>query len=569
MRKLRGERYARGADPGFVKILTDDLPYFSFERAHRFYQEALPILNRNETALLGCNDRYFLLTGLLHREDAMHPWIYARAREVEHDPDGHLDLWARVHYKSTVITFAGAIQEAAIDPEIRIAIFSNNSTIAKPFLAQIKEELESNEDLKRTYPDVFWENPKKEAPSWSIAAGLTVKRRSNPREATFEAHGLIDALPTGKHFPLLIYDDVITERNVTNPETIKKTAERAELSHNLGVGNGTRKWWIGTRYSYADFYGEMLEMQIVKPRIYPATDDGRIDGNPIFLTPEAWEEHKRTQRSQIAAQMLQNPLAGTENTFRVQHLRPYEIRPTLLNIYIIGDPSRGRSKTSDRTAIVVEGIDPAGNKYLLDGYCHRMKLSERWQRLKELRHKWKNMPCTKLLRVGWERYGHQTDDEHFEAEMRRDGEFFDIQEVAWTREGPQSKNDRIERLEPDLRNSFYYVPHRVWHPTVGRNANWYTEHDNDEIHYKVCGGLTSLELKAKANGQHWRVFDPLKRRDEDGNIYDLTRVFFQELQFHPFSPRDDLLDAASRIYDMDPLAPRAIERSPEMAFPDY
>ena len=56
-----------------------------------------------------------------------------------------------------------------------------------------------------------------------------------------------------------------------------------------------------------------------------------------------------------------------------------------------------------------------------------------------------------------------------------------------------------------------------------------------------------------ANGEHYRLINPLIRRDEDGNLYDLTRVMFEEYAFHPFSPRDDFIDAMSRVYDMEPM----------------
>lgn len=558
LNRPKGQRYEAGCSREFIKLVREKLPYMDFAQATEFYTSFLAKVNKSELAFLGANDRYFLLTSLLNRDDAIHPWIYTRCREVELRTDGFLDLWARGHYKSTVITFAGTIQEAIIDPEIRIGIFSNTKDISRPFVSQIQEELETNELLKEVYDDIFWANPRKDSPSWSpqSSTGLIIKRKTNPKEGTWEAHGLIDSMPTGRHFPLLVFDDVITEKNVASPEQIQKATQKIELSDNLGNVIGlTRKWFIGTRYSFADTYGILIEHEIATPRLHPATHNGRIDGIPVMLSHDQWQERVRSQRTTVAAQMLQNPLAGQENTFSVKWLLPYHVRPLVCNVYILVDPSAGRHKTSDRTAMAVVGIDPSGNKFLLDGYCHRMDLSERWKHLKFLHKKWSNVKGVRMLRVGYERYGMQTDVEHFQERMRQEGKGFEIEEVAWTSErGLQSKEHRVMRLEPDFRFESFFVPSKVHHSEHGVCV-WRVDEDTEEIVLSPYKGAHRLERSVLASGEGWRVVEPLKRKDEDNNIYDCTRVFFEEYRFFPFSPRDDFIDAMSRIYDMEPTSP--------------
>lgn len=488
-------------------------------------------------------DRFFLLTQILNRQDAMNPWLYARCREVETDPDGYLDLWAREHYKSTIITFAGVIQEILLDPNITIGIFSFNKPTARKFLRQIKYELETNKRLHRLFPDIFWANPQKEAPRWSEDGGIVVKRSGNPKEATVEGHGLVDGQPTGAHFMLRVYDDVVTLDSVNTPEMVKKTTEAWSLSDNLGARAETglaRAWHIGTRYSFRDSYQDMLEMKAVKLRLFAATDNGLVDGNPVFLSKEVWADKRIKQVSSVlAAQMLQNPAAGNQAIFKKEWLRFMDIRPATLNIYIMCDPASSRKKGSDRTAIPVIAIDAAGNKWLVDGYHHRMQLAERYKCVKALRAVWMAMPGVQMVEVGYERYGMTSDIEYFEEKMESDKDIFDIKELAWPREGGGSKTDRVQRLEPDFRNGRFLLAAEVA-----------TE--------------TANQRRVRDAGQGFRVFTPTRRVDENGNAYSLNKQMLDEYLVFPFSVHDDFVDAMSRIYDMDPQMPIIVdERSLE------
>jgi hypothetical protein len=81
--------------------------------------------------------------------------------------------------------------------------------------------------------------------------------------------------------------------------------------------------------------------------------------------------------------------------------------------------------------------------------------------------------------------------------------------------------------------------------------------------------LAKRERDAKAAGEHWRLFEPLMRRNEDGQLYDVTRVFFEEFALFPFSPRDDFVDALSRVIDLDPQPPMVFEHMEPEDHSDY
>lgn len=495
-------------------------------------------IDENGTSLAGIRalclvDRYYLLVKVCRRTDMLHQWVYTRCREVERAPDGYLDLWAREHFKSSIITFGGALQRILQDPEITIGIFSHTSPIASAFLKQIKNELESNQILKSAFPDILYDDPSKQAPQWSVDGGITVKRKGNPKESTIEASGLVDGQPVSKHYKLRIYDDVVTDKSVSTPEQIQKSIDAYSLSQSLGMVGG-QEWMIGTRYSYADAYEWVLKRGALKERIYPATIDGTIDGTPVLFSQTDWADRKRKQTdSDIACQYLQNPLSGQQRMFDITDLGVYEVRPEVLAVYVLCDPARSKKKDSDNTAIIVIGIDVGLNKYLLDGFNHKMDLQERWENFAQMYMRWKSAPGVQIIKMGYEAYGAQADLDYFREQMKmKDRPRFDIIELAWPHEGGGSKIDRVQRLVPDAKSHKIYLPYQ----TDSRR-------------------LTTVQRRFTEQGYQYRIAQSIRRRDENGNAYDLAEHLRMQFHYFPFGGKKDAIDAMARIYDMEPRPP--------------
>jgi len=277
------------SSPPITSILTNRSQYQRLLNGLLDLPEELQIAR---IRTLATNDLFFLLVYVLGRKDADRDWLFDRCREVQASPNGHLDLWARESYKSTIITFALTIQNVLVNPELTVGIFSHTRPIAKGFLRQIKREFEGNEQLKRLFPEIIWDNPGKDAPKWSEDDGLVLKRQGNPKESTIEAWGLVDGQPTSKHFSLMVYDDVVTVEGVSGPDMISKITERWELSRNLSAEGG-RTRYIGTRYHFNDTWAAIMNRGAAKPRIYAATVDGTVDGEPVLLTQERLAEKRR------------------------------------------------------------------------------------------------------------------------------------------------------------------------------------------------------------------------------------------------------------------------------------
>lgn len=228
---------------------------------------------------------------------------------------------------------------------------------------------------------------------------------------------------------------------------------------------------------------------------------------PARLSREILDKKRRSMGEyNYAGQMLQEPVPPGGGEFK-DHWPKYFDQSGMkykgMNIYILCDPAGGddlnekKKKSSDWTVFAVIGAAPDTNYYLLDMVRARLNPTERIDKLFELHKTWNNLGG-KPPKVGYEKYGLQSDTHYIKKKMKDDTYRFPLVELG----GRMMKEERIRRMIPDLENGQWYFPSSIM----------YT--------------------------------------DEEGKTVNLVQELIKgEMATFPRSRYDDMIDAISRIYD--------------------
>ena len=459
------------------------------------------------------NDLFILLSMGCHRYDMLNNWCIARCDEVQENQNGFVDLWPREHYKSTIITFGLTLMEIlrthGDDVEsspATIGIFSYTRPIAKAFLRQIKLELERNQLFQLLFPDIFYLNPTAQSPKWSEDEGIIVKRLTNPKESTVEAWGLIDGQPTSKHFSVCVYDDIVTHDKVRTEYSRERVIAAWENSLSLGQSGGHVRY-IGTRKHLTDVYSEIMARNAGTKRLYTPWEDKEKTKGVLFTPEELNSRRRKMGEITWAAEYENDPMAASSFTLDYESVQRHNLTSyENLNLYLIGDPSSGRTKKSDYTALTVIGIDRNTNIILIDGIRDRLNLSQRADAFFMFHDRY-----PKIIKYFYEETGLCSDLEYFKERMTA------IQDLFYQKIVPLkpsvSKQARILKLEPFLTELRIFVP------------------------------------------------DKLPKMSVHGISYDLVHaLLYEEMKPFPFPRHDDLLDdlayAVENIQNGQMIAPK-------------
>lgn len=420
-------------------------------------------------------------------------YIYNFLARAERETWGYMDVAARYHTKSLCLTYAGLIQQIIKNPEVTIGLFSYKSKLAKSFLAQIKQEFETNDYMKYLFDDILYAKPDTQSPKWSENEGILVKRQGNPREVTLTASGLIDGQLTGAHYNILWFDDAI-EKEAGGSQYMMAKAEEAMRLAIGGLGTHDKVYGgVGTRWNLMDAYFNLDRDKVMRIRRTEAATPNKRDGEPQYLTAEEWENAKlEFTPYQFSCQMLNDPQAASSKRFNYDWLQWYDKVTDgwrRMNRYIIVDPANTKKKHSDYTAMVVMGVQGDGNYYLLDAVHDKLSLPERIEKLLGLYEKWK----PKL--IGYEKYGMQADIEAIKMKLADEMLNLPLIELG----GKTKKEDRIEGLMPICQKNKLYLPKKLMY------YNW------EGMNVDIIDFFVNWEYLPFPNGQHDDLLDAMAR----------------------------------------------------------
>ena len=238
-------------------------------------------------------------------------------------------LMPRYTFKSCIVTQGYSLWKLLKDPDYRILIYSDSATKAQGFLLGIKNHIEGKNGrshFRDYFPD--WETaaPKDKWCEGQINISIRKMGHIEPSVDT----GGIESSKVGMHYNLIIFDDIVSDLNVTTKVQMDKVHDCYKKSLAL-LKPGGEVIITGTRWHFSDCYGRIIdenkEKNIFSIFIRKAEGEGRLYFDNIgdsSLTREFLDRQKMELGSYIYSCLYQNsPVSSDAAIFKEEDFKFY------------------------------------------------------------------------------------------------------------------------------------------------------------------------------------------------------------------------------------------------------
>lgn len=457
------------------------------------------------------------------------------AHEIQHEGEGSINTSFRGSFKSHWLIYVGATSKVCVNPDRIMAVAAHQKDAAAKHGIRAMLEWQNNVELKAAWPDVFFQDPKKDpdCPLWNQEIGCTVRRRI-PAVLPTLSWWAIEHVPTGARISDFFFDDLETEDTVETEDQRKKLLRRFS-SFKKTAGRGTSIYINATAHSpnglvvhllkspayghifhpaedldrpndapdiaaiYDDYGGKITNRETGEVKeLPPALRTISLEGPPVFHhplelammrldaldTPDGLDDYRR--------QMLGDTV-GSDKRLKLDWVRWYDCRPEEMAegayIYIVVDPSKG---IGDPCFARVEACRSDRSIAWVGGLCKKIPASDFGREMWMLGCMWEGIGQIKEYR--FEEVAQSTWCQHFISycELRRHWPGgigpSNVKEIGgrainWGGGAGQKRIREYLRLEPMYRNGRRYWPREgvLWtEDENGRRFDLMAKYRDDE-----------------------------------------------------------------------------------------
>ena len=306
-----------------------------------------------------------------------------------------LILNPRYSFKSQICTVGKSLYDLVRNPNTRILIYSDNATKAQGFLQDIKNHIEGNAPNSK-FRDYFpgWETDPHNG-KWNESQIVVSKRENAFKEPNIDTGG-IETSKVGMHYDTIIFDDIVSDINVTTKAQMDKVYDCYKKSLSLLKPGGNIRI-IGTRWHYGDAYGRIIsenkDTNDFSAFIKSADElgaDGKLLYESIGLDRNFLDYQKAKQGSYIYSCLYHNnPVSDETALFKIENFKYYEYYPKFEENMFITCTCDPAGEGEDFTAITVLGTDKSKNLYVLDAINAHLKPNKITDNIIRLNYKWR------------------------------------------------------------------------------------------------------------------------------------------------------------------------------------
>ena len=293
-------------------------------------------------------------------EDFHKAWLI---QTIEQKKD--LLLAPRGHGKSTIRTVGYILWRVCNNANLRVLIVSNTDNQVVGFLREIRDNLTSNPKLNALFSAIL---PRKQD---KVTESEVIFNRSKfYKEPTIGTCGVGSSYPIGKHWDIIICDDVVDNTNTATKDQIEKLEHWFNKVLMPTLEPEGEIHVTGTRWHYNDLYNGLIEKDwyLQKYKVYK--DDGSPLWPSYFNDERIAERRKEIGSEAFASQYLNDPIDLENATFKREWIKFYDDLPdNFYNYFVAIDPAftaknKDRPK-ADSSGIVVVAVNARNDMYVI------------------------------------------------------------------------------------------------------------------------------------------------------------------------------------------------------------